>query len=144
MTKFTTNVKYNNCYAYAFGDYDPHANRKRIPGNAQSPYTCKNVMSGVQQDYPNVKVLSSGEISCPDDTYKVYLAVDERTATNDFHFWRQDWKGKHAGMWTHKLGSSQPSGVDGSQRPISNPETSDKRLGKFHYDTTCGYFCVPK
>jgi hypothetical protein len=145
---WTENATYNNCYSYAFRDYDPDATRKRIPGNSSLPYTCEKLIDGVLRDRPEVTFRSSKHGPCPDGHYKVFLAVDERKTTNDFHFWRHECDGMCSSpsnrMWTHKPGSKYPSDRDGSNRKISDPENSDKHVGKYQYDKNCGYFCVPK
>lgn len=136
----TENTKFNNCYSYAFREYDPNATEKRIPGNVDVPYTCSKMIYSVIQDHPNIKLQKSAKEPCPDGYYKVFLALDERASTQDFHFWRQECDG----MWTHKPGPSCPSAEDGSNHPIFDPEKSDRHLGKYQYDKSCGYFCVPE
>lgn len=132
---WSINSKYNNCYSYAFNDYNKHATEKRVPGNIDTPYTCSKLINGIQQDYPNTQMISKSE-HCPNGFYKVYLAVDE--VSDDFHFWRQD----HENTWTHKLGSNLPSTVDSNGHAIKDPEMSNRSFKKYQYDTSCAYFCV--
>ena len=51
----------------------------------------------------------------------------------DFHFLRQD----SSGLWSHKIGTNEPTNVDNSGNSITDPRTAD--LGPYKFVRFIGY-----
>jgi hypothetical protein len=140
-TKWKVNQKNNNCFAYAVDDHDPSVDRRwRKPVPQPHPvqgFSCSNVTEGLYEQIPNIYP-TMFECQCTDGYQKIYYAVSDDDP-NDFHFWRQD----HDGTWSHKVGARFPSQVDAENKPILNPEQSNRSFPSHNYAYGCGFYCVP-
>jgi hypothetical protein len=80
---------------------------------------------------------------CPVGSRKIAGVVQDKShpaGDNDYHWYRQE----PDGTWSHKRGNTAASRVDASGKPITNPETADRKYpGSDDYDKFCGYLCVP-
>ena len=97
----TKGVNNNNCYAYAFGDYEAYRWQKSIPGdrsgmsNKFHTYThCKTLPRRVLSDNPKKVYRTDATTPCKKGYYKVMMFVCPGRPTNflrqgDFHFYRQ-------------------------------------------------------
>ena len=143
-----------NCFAYAF-DY------RRLPKNCtkescsipfpqpglKSGYPkwskvkgkrCPDLTARLLGDVPDLK-LKSFEDQCPKKYSKIALVVDE---DEDYHFYRQD----SNGYWSHKPGATDVTHIDGTGRPIYDPQLASRKYPSsgLHYDEFCSYLCVPR
>lgn len=97
----STGIGNNNCYAYAFGDYESYRWEKSIPGdrsglsNLNHNYTrCDDLPRRVVSDNPKAVYLAKGGEKCKKGYYKVMMFVSPGRPTNyirqgDFHFYKQ-------------------------------------------------------
>jgi hypothetical protein len=142
-----------NCFAYAF-DYQ-HLPKKCTkdycpvsfpqPG-LKSGYPkwskvkgkrCPDLTARLLGDVPDLK-LTTFEKRCPAKYSKIGLVVDE---DQDYHFYRQDSNGD----WSHKPGATDVTRIDGTGRPIYDPQLASRQYPSgLHYDEFCGYLCVPR
>jgi hypothetical protein len=133
-----TNKKYNNCYAYAINNHrEKDRVRKPEPGEHRSFYSCDQLSAGLFHDLPGIYATTFSS-TCEPEHNKIFAAVSNEES-NDFHFWRLD----SDGYWSHKVGSRDPSRLDASGHPISNPDASDRHFNTHNYAQGCGFFCVP-
>ena len=145
-----------NCFAYAF-DYRTLPKIKNCtknecsipfpqPGRAsgykkwseENGKRCPNLLARLFGDVKDIKI-SSFERKCPRKYSKIALVVDE---DEDYHFYRQD----SNGLWSHKPGSTNVTHIDGSGRPIHDPQLASRYYpdSGINYDEFCSYLCVPK
>lgn len=115
---FGANAPLSNCYGYATNRFmggDPG----RGSGN---PWPLRlggagsQIMSGMLSDglrrsirFPKDQDLAAGE--------GYYIAAVSSPGVGDMHYYRED----KAGGWSHKNGGSEPSLLDDTGRPISDP-----------------------
>jgi hypothetical protein len=142
-----------NCFAYAF-DYQ-HLPKKCTKESCSIPFPQPGLKSGYPKwskvkgkrcpdltarllgDIPDLK-LTTFEKRCPAKYSKIGLVVDE---DQDYHFYRQD----SNGVWSHKPGSTDVTRIDGTGRPIYDPQLASRKYPSgLHYDEFCGYLCVPR
>jgi hypothetical protein len=148
----------HNCFAYAFGVYDPpppqlcdqsgNCNVKfHQPGNfagyqgfsGNRKKRCPDIIARVLGDNPNARIVGF-EDKCPRGTSKVAFAVDPQ---NDYHVWRQD----SNSYWSDKHGSHPVSNIDASGRLQYDPALSNRNYPyspPLNYKDFCGYVCVPR
>ena len=143
-----------NCFAYAF-DY------RRLPKKCTKDYCpasfpqpglksgypkwskvkgkrCPDLLGRLFGDVPDLK-MTSFENRCPKNYSKIALVVDE---DEDYHFYRQD----SNGYWSHKPGATDVTHIDGTGRPIYDPQLASRKYQQsgLHYDEFCGYLCAPR
>ena len=148
----------HNCFAYAFGVYDPPANHMcdssgncdvkfHQPGNfagykgftSKAKKRCPDIVARVLGDNPAVRLVGF-EDKCPPGTSKVAFAVDP---ANDYHVWRQD----SNGLWSDKHGAQPVGNRDASSRLQYDPALSNRNYGystPLNYTQFCTYMCVPR
>jgi hypothetical protein len=131
---------WNNCYAYAFEDYNINEVDKPQPGDKRgvkiTDYNCENIIINVLADHPDSQFL--GLLSTMNDVevpgYRLlYLCVD--TKNNDYHFYK-----KKNGVWSHKPGLLSIQYVDAKGARITNPRYADHNYVYFQYNYPCGFF----
>jgi hypothetical protein len=142
----------HNCFAFAFGMYDPKANAEdsfHQPGvfagfpsfRKTRRKTCPDMLARLFGDMPSLKMSSFSE-KCPAGTSKIALGVDARS---DYHFWRQR---AGDGYWDHKPGSTPVISKDAFDRPIYDPALASrnytKKGSRLNYNRFCGYLCAPR
>ncbi len=144
------NIKlYNNCYAYAFTDLDHNRKSKPYPGEKvglnhitknEENYTCRELVRRILLDYPEARYLGNdpnlNNYNCSCGHHLVFVSIDSEK--KDFHVYRKN----SDNLWSHKPGSLEVFFVDWSNKKITNPWFSDKRVYEFNYNKPCGYFCV--
>jgi hypothetical protein len=143
-----------NCFAYAF---DYHKIPKKCtkdkcpvaftqPGR-KSGYPkwsnvngkrCPDLISRLIGDVKDIK-LTSFENKCPANYSKIALVVDD---DEDYHFYRQD----SNSYWSHKPGASDVTRLDGTGRPIYDPQLASRyyKDSGLNYDEFCSYLCIPR
>ena len=144
-----------NCFAYAF-DYRrlPKTCTKKSCPTASFPQPglksghpawskvkgkrCPDLMGRLFGDVPDLK-MTTFEKRCPKNYSKIALVVDEDT---DYHFYRQD----SNGYWSHKPGATNVARIDGTGRPIYDPQLASRnyKYSGLNYDEFCGYLCAPR
>lgn len=137
--------KYNNCFAYAFRDFEKDRNHKPQPGEAhniklkKNSYDCEDILEAVQIDYPN-SYIEDEDIPCKCGYYKTFIAISPQTdkKKEDYHFYRQD----NNLLWSHKPGSKSVMNTDGNGDLIKNPLYSDRHVDGNNYSIPCGFVCV--
>lgn len=92
-------INNNNCYAYAFGDYEKSRSYKSVPGNRagimnmnNSYINCKKLQHYVISDNPNKVYVSKAESKCKPGHYKVMMFIAPGKGyfrQGDFHFYKQ-------------------------------------------------------
>ena len=160
------NIKYSNCYTYAF-NYVDYGNQKLQPGELHGTKyeknTCGEIIRKVKNDYIDDNIVETDfETKLPSDRYKIALTVDldfERKDTDkydpDYHFYRQDCNG----TWSHKPGTNDVTNEDADGNAILNPEEanrsyrkvcekkhgegSEKCEDKHNYHKFCGFLSIP-
>lgn len=139
-----SNVKYNNCYAYAFRDLDANRKKKPQPGYknnmkqiSKTQYNCKEFIKRIKLDYPNIEYKGKNKPDCDTCGRSIFLAIDDE-GKYDYHFWRES----SDGSWTHKPGSLKVSKVDASGKKIYDPSKSNRNFKNYNYKKSCGFFCV--
>ena len=143
-----------NCFAYAF-DYRrlpkdctkdgcsvPFPQPGRASGYPKwsevNGKRCPDLLARLFGDVPDLK-MTSFEGKCPKNYSKIGLVVDE---DEDYHFYRQD----SNGYWSHKPGATNVTHIDGTGRPIYDPQLASRYYpdSGLNYDEFCSYLCVPK
>jgi hypothetical protein len=99
---------------------------------------CPDLLGRLFGDVPDLK-MTSFENRCPKNYSKIALVVDE---DEDYHFYRQD----SNGYWSHKPGATDVTHIDGTGRPIYDPQLASRKYQQsgLHYDEFCGYLCAPR
>jgi hypothetical protein len=132
----------NNCYAYACDIRgETKYPTKQQPGLAHgkmfSKLNCSDVGKAAKAD----NLIEQPEQECSGCTHLVALVI---APGRDYHWYRLD----RNGHWSHKPGWTEATDRDASDKPITSPETADRKYaGKDYvldYDTFCTYFCVDK
>lgn len=124
---------HNNCYNYGNNKRtDTYAQPGRYAGAKATVMQCPNVIAGAVAD-GLIQTTATGV--CPKGMDKIAMVVDPDV---DYHWYRQG----SDGMWSHKPGPGKATNLDGSNNPISNPETANRCGGGFCYKQFCGYFCT--
>jgi hypothetical protein len=143
-----------NCFAYAF-DYRrlpkdctkdgcsvPFPQPGRASGYPKwsevNGKRCPDLLARLFGDVPDLKMGSFQE-KCPKNYSKIGLVVDE---DEDYHFYRQD----SNGYWSHKPGATNVTHIDGTGRPIYDPQLASRYYpdSGLNYDEFCSYLCIPK
>jgi len=143
-----------NCFAYAF-DYRklpksctkdscdmPFPQPGRASGHKDwsdvNGKRCPDLVGRLLGDMPNLKI-ASFKRKCPAKYSKIAIVVDE---DEDYHFYRQD----SNGYWSHKPGATDVTHLDGTKRPIYDPQLASRYYPNsgLHYDEFCSYLCAPK
>jgi hypothetical protein len=148
----------HNCFAYAFGVYDPPAAelcdtsgncnvRFHQPGNyagysgfsGDKKKRCPDIVARVFGDNSQIRLVGF-EDKCPSGTSKVAFAVDPQ---NDYHVWRQD----SNGYWSDKHGAHPVGNTDATGHLQYDPALSNRDYAyssPLNYTDFCGYMCVPR
>ena len=130
-------VRSNNCYAYAFGDFESFRGMKSSPGNRssnnrlrQGSLKCRDLMKRVLADNPKKVYRVRAETRCRPKYYKTMLVT---APGRDFHWYRQhgviEWKikkGETAASIARFLRIS-PARV---RAAVAKHNGRDKRTGK--------------
>lgn len=143
-----------NCFAYAF-DYQ-HLPKNCTKESCSIPFPQPGLKSGYPKwskvkgkRCPDLTARLLGDVrdlkrttfenSCPKKYSKIALVVDE---DEDYHFYRQD----SNGYWSHKPGATDVTHIDGTGRPIYDPQLASRKYQQsgLHYDEFCGYLCAPR
>lgn len=140
---------HNNCYSYAFNDFQVTATGKVQPGELsgllpleEEDYTCENFKRRILLDFPETIIKSIHDTSpCPCGYHKAFLALDSAGDFRDYHFYKQ----RAGNIWTHKPGTKKVEYVDYSGNIITDPLTADRQHNidlDINYATPCFYLCV--
>jgi hypothetical protein len=131
------------CYQYACGNYGKWSDN---PGNrggqrCTSPYSCESIKNGALAD-GLTEVPAEGK--CPEGTHKVSYSVGEHGGSSDYHWFREG----SDGTWCHKFRYGIPSNLDGSGKPVTDPEKANQDFPgenktKPSSYKHCGYLCAP-
>jgi RHS repeat-associated protein len=131
------------CYQYACGNYGKWSDTPGGRGGqrCKPPYTCDGIKKGAIAD-GMTEVPADGK--CPEGTHKVSYSVGTHGNGSDYHWMRQ----KADGTWCHKFRLGGPSNLDGSGKPITDPEKANQDFpanGKQPPSSYkhCGYLCAP-
>jgi hypothetical protein len=154
----------NNCYAYAVNDLST----KRVPNAIPQPgeranrpqdyfvqapsgdYTIDvaKLQSAIAADgkTQGIKWLGStpeSTLKAPKGSYIVALVVDNKDATQDYHWYRHN----EDGSWSGKGGNQPATNLDASGNLITDPRTADRNYGpegrgQLNYVTFVGYYAV--
>jgi hypothetical protein len=148
----------HNCFAYAFGAYEPPDPAKCKEGRCDVPFhqpgrasgfpsfrefkrkLCPDLVARLLGDMPWLKIVRF-EDKCEKGWSKVALVIDPRS---DYHFYRQD----SNGYWSHKPGGTAVTNRDASGRLIYDPALADRNYsdknGALNYTNFCTYLSVPR
>ena len=95
----TKGKRSNNCYAYAFHDYETYRTQKSVPGARHGKdgfhtyKNCKGLAKRVISDNPGKVYKSSQTSKCRNGFYKAMMVVAPTNKygnwTGDFHFYKQ-------------------------------------------------------
>ena len=145
-----------NCFAYAFDYRKLPKGAKCTKDSCSVPFPqpgrasgypkwsevdgkrCPDLLARLFGDVPGLK-LTTFDKQCPKSHSKIALVVDE---DEDYHFYRQD---SH-GFWSHKPGATDVTHIDGTGRPIYDPQLASRYYPQsgLNYDEFCSYLCAPK
>ena len=155
--KFSGIKDSENCFAYAF-DY------RKLPKSCTKykcdmPFTqpgsksgypgwsdvkgkrCPDLVARLLGDVNGITMdnISTFEKKCPAQHSKIAVVVDE---DEDYHFYRQD----SNGYWSHKPGATSVTHIDGTGRPIYDPQLASRyyKDSGLNYNEFCSYLCIPK
>lgn len=148
----------HNCFAYAFGAYEPPDPASCKDGRCAVPFhqpgrasgfpsfrefkrkLCPDLVARLLGDMPWLKIVRF-EDRCHKGWSKVALVIDPRS---DYHFYRQD----SNGYWSHKPGGTPVTNRDASGRLIYDPALADRNYsdknGALNYTNFCVYLSVPR
>ena len=150
------NLKHShNCYAYFLNKINKHnisrckKSKKHThcltskPGlykhyktfNYKKHCNCKSLLDRTLKDNKHIFKIKERN-KCPTNYYKGALAINPG---KDYHYYRQD----DNKIWSHKLGSYNPTIYDSNKKIITNPRLSARNWKKNKYPKFCNYFCVP-
>ena len=138
-------VKYtHNCYAYVLDQIFSQRQGKPQPGYfANFPpltykdYQCIIFYKRLKKDMPSM-YLTNFDDRCKKGFYKGFIALDNKSGDQDYHFYRQD----STGYFSHKPGRTEAINYDASGKKIINPATADRKYPNFNYNKPCFFFCL--
>lgn len=140
--RWRTHERVNNCYAYAFDNLKLRDGKPQPDNQDPDKFNCRDLVKWINRDLVdqsgNKYYMNSGSFDqpCPKGTHKIYLVH----SGDDYHFYRLDSDGK----WSHKPGSTPVIREDADGKEIIDPSKANHNYGHHNYDTSCGFFCVPK
>jgi len=138
-------IKYtHNCYAYVLNKILPQRMGKPQPGYFSNfppltfqDYQCLTFYKRLKKDMPSMYI-TTFEQRCKNGFFKGYIALDDKEADPDYHFYRQD----STGFFSHKPGRTDAVDFDASGHKIINPETANRNYQSFNYRKGCFFFCL--
>lgn len=144
--RWDLNVRYNNCYSYAFDEHSKTRKFKDYPGHRSGmermkdeEIKCENLYQRVLSDHPDFRVVDCAAIKENPVANSVVAVVDDEEPDVDWHFYMYDGE-----QWAHKPGSLPLSFEDASGQTIRDPfsanrdHRSNPRI-PFNYSKVC--FC---
>ncbi len=154
----TRTQAFNNCYAYAVNDRSVSRSSMPQPGqraNAPMNYYDRNGISisrlqaaiaadGQTQGITWLGNTPASTLNAPEGAYIVALVVDNRDATQDYHWYRHD----ADGSWSGKGGGGPATNLDGLGNRILDPRTANRFVyddgprGQLNYTMFVGYYAV--
>lgn len=140
--KWKTYEKVNNCYAYAFDNLKKRDAKPQPDNQNPDTYNCSDLEKWIKRDLVDSNgkkfELHKGYFDepCPPNTHKIYMVH----SGDDYHFYRLDSDNR----WSHKPGSTPVSRVDADDKEIIDPSRANHHYENHNYNTSCGFYCVPK